>query len=122
MELALDEVELKNWPLIEKVYDHILCHPEEWDQTVFADQNTCGTTFCFAGTAVAMTHDVTFDRNGNLFIDGHIDSETDEWDLEVLARRELGISEDEADELFYTMTKDPEVIRNILDVWQMAEK
>jgi hypothetical protein len=43
----------KDWPLLWKTFNHIVDHPEEWDQTEYAKKTTwCGTACCFAGLAV----------------------------------------------------------------------
>lgn len=55
-----------NLPLLRKVLDHIDAHPEEWDQSNYVlteaeqikqqtGQPGCGTAYCIAGHAVAMT-------------------------------------------------------------------
>jgi hypothetical protein len=47
-------------PLLHKVMDHIIEHPEEHDQTIWASRRLdesgtpCGTKFCFAGHTVNM--------------------------------------------------------------------
>ena len=53
------EAPSKNLPLLWKVYDHIVAHPEEWYQgnwAVQVEDSMCGTAFCFAGHAVMMSH------------------------------------------------------------------
>lgn len=43
----------KNWPLILKVRDHIMCHPEEHNQDDWIQRSKwhCGTIACVAGWA-----------------------------------------------------------------------
>lgn len=46
---------MPNVALLEETLDYILVHPEEHDQGVWIEQTECGTTRCFAGTAVMLT-------------------------------------------------------------------
>jgi len=39
-----------NWPLLERVIEHIIDHPEEWNQEIWIRQTPeCGTQACVAG-------------------------------------------------------------------------
>lgn len=41
-----------NWPLLERVIEHIIDHPEEWNQEVWIRKTPgCGTQACIAGWA-----------------------------------------------------------------------
>jgi hypothetical protein len=46
----------KNIPLIRKTWEYITEHPEEHNQKDWARQTTCGTTYCFAGTALVLSN------------------------------------------------------------------
>lgn len=111
----------KNFPLLWKVYDHIVAHPKEWSQDLYAcrtSSSPCGATFCFAGHAILMARpDVTLNE------DEHF---VDSLGMILCAEEEgaavLGLTVDEADALFYTFTKDPQVIRHIIEDWETAGK
>ena len=45
---------MANVEKLEAVLDYIRQHPEEHDQGTWAETNACGTTLCFAGTAVVL--------------------------------------------------------------------
>lgn len=92
-----------NVALANKVMEHIEANPEEHDPTRWAIRNSCGTACCFAGRTVVMTGwELIFGRHGGS------DDLTAAWcsrDSEVrfineVAAEELGLTEDEADELF----------------------
>jgi hypothetical protein len=58
--MNLDEVSeapTKDFALMWKVYDHIVEHPEEWNQQFWITGSPCNTAFCFAGHAVWMTEE-----------------------------------------------------------------
>lgn len=38
-----------NWPLLLLVIEHVIRHPEEYDQSTWRGRGTCGTTRCIAG-------------------------------------------------------------------------
>lgn len=59
--------ELRGAPLAQAVAEYITAHPEEWDQSGwgYKDEN-CGTTACFAGTAVLLTRTFDWTRYGSL--------------------------------------------------------
>ena len=105
----------KDFPLLWKVYDHIVAHPKEWDQYTFVETTHCGTTFCFAGHAVMMARpDVTVED------DRFLDRNGDEVCPEMEARRLLGLTDKEAHRLFYTFTSDPTELRDIILDWASA--
>lgn len=45
-----------NTALARRVLEHIEAHPEQWNQRRWAVRSECGTSFCFAGHAVHLTH------------------------------------------------------------------
>jgi hypothetical protein len=94
--------------LLDEVYDYIVSNPELWDQTCW--RSRCGTKFCFAGTVAqvvgARWADVNWRdegpdagyRNGAGYQDIRVDNG---WmHVEDFARQRLGITVDEALELF----------------------
>jgi hypothetical protein len=44
-----------NVDLLKRTLAYIEAHPDEWDQSMWATTGVCGTTFCFAGTAVHLS-------------------------------------------------------------------
>lgn len=44
-----------NVDLLTRTLAHIEAHPEQWDQTMWATRGSCGTSYCFAGWAVALS-------------------------------------------------------------------
>lgn len=38
-----------NWPLLLLALEHVIRHPEEYDQSTWRGQGSCGTTRCIAG-------------------------------------------------------------------------
>lgn len=61
---------MANIELFRRIISHARQHPEEYDQTRYRAQRTCGTTYCIAGHAVIMTHGevqmLTYDDRLNL--------------------------------------------------------
>jgi hypothetical protein len=106
----------KNWPLLWKVYDHIVAHPEEWNQSFYANRTSCGTTFCFAGHAVNMVHEVTWPEHAFPLINNGPPGRI----IPNVAAEELGLTSSETTELFCCMTTDPNDIRAILERWWEA--
>ena len=82
-----------NLPLLRKVLDHIDAHPDEWNQSMWATETECGTAYCVAGHAVAMTEGVIFDEFG------YGPAESLCWTDG--AQKALGVTDDEGLSLFY---------------------
>lgn len=88
-----------NAALLRQTLDYIKTHPEQWEQSTWRAEELCGTVACFAGWACAL--------NGDMF-------DPSEWDLvltdangkpvdsmiERRAEEILGLTEDQADDLF----------------------
>jgi hypothetical protein len=74
-----------NLPLLRKVLDHIDAHPEEWHQANMGDEDDlkCGTPMCVAGWALAFTG-----------------CQSQHWTA-WRAASALGLTDDEADDLFF---------------------
>jgi hypothetical protein len=100
-----------NVDLLQKVLDYITEHPAEWDQGYYARKtrkSPCGTAACVAGHTVAMTgHVLNWDGRQVFTCDTTKD---DVWNV---AELELGLTFDEADELF-----DPD--NTLADLWLRA--
>jgi len=119
---------LPNVPLLRKVREHIEAHPEEWRQNDWRTVRDCGTAYCFAGWACQIDGgewilDSSWIDGGewvldSSWIDGGLDSSwleprpddppgcidapcgIDGIRAGARARRILGLTADEADELF----------------------
>lgn len=60
---------------LEETLDHIRCHREEHDQIYWAMKTECGTTMCFAGTAVALAgYELSWARADKTLYIGDLDS------------------------------------------------
>lgn len=107
----------KDFPLLWKVYDYIVDHPNEWCQSQFVAPKACGTTFCFAGHTVMMARP-------DMTLNGHfqfVDSDGVPVNPEDEGARLLGLREWEKDALFYNFTNDPGDIRNVIATWEAEE-
>jgi hypothetical protein len=47
---------MTNVDLLERTLAHIEANPDTWDQSMWSKQTECGTAYCFAGHAVALTY------------------------------------------------------------------
>lgn len=108
-----------NEDLVRKTWDYIKLNPDKWDQDTWVageDGKGCGTTGCFAGTAlmlegyrpIKVSRREPFDRKVRDYWDmvsptgEHIEND----EIGDVARDELGLSWDQADRIFYYFTKE----------------
>ena len=97
-----------NFELVDKIFEEIERKPWKWDQKSFVKPggepiifgrqlsiNECGTTFCFAGFALLLTDNL--DEFGLVEMAGH-----DRSDYESAAIEILGITDAQADKIFYS--------------------
>lgn len=93
-----------NVPLLRKVLEHITEHPNEHDQTDWATRvEDCGTTMCVGGHAVAMTgYEIVWPSDHRYIGSATCKKDGDVWgrSIEGAAMEELGLSSDQADQLF----------------------
>lgn len=91
-----------NVPLLRKVLEHITEHPNEHDQTEWATRvEDCGTTMCVAGHAVAMTgYEIIWPAHSGTAATCERDGDLWGRSIEGAAMEELGLSSDQADQLF----------------------
>lgn len=122
------EQPIKDFPLLWKVYDHIVAHPEEWDQGVWAVQSktlSCGTAFCFAGHAVMMSHptavpiwatgrDTDFSGADSVEIDGTMQT------IPEAAKQALGLTSSER-ALLFNGSNDLETIHGLISEWEQTD-
>lgn len=98
-----------NTELFQKIYDQITQHPETHDQGHFEAEWHCGTTRCIAGWAVIMHYGLYSLYDSNVPMRGRI---TDSGYLSGTANTAagiLGLSDDQAHELFYEMNNEKAV-------------
>lgn len=86
-----------NTELFQKIYDQIAQHPETHNQAVFEMHDACGTVRCVAGWAITLEGRV--DQKGSIY-DGVVSARA----ILTLAAELLGLSEAQANELFYAVT------------------
>jgi len=95
-----------NVPLLRKALEHITAHPEEWDQTQWAQQTSCGTACCVAGHVALMTgHEIDFGRV-DVYSEMVTHTTTGRY-IEDVARYELGLTSDQSRILFDEMNRLP---------------
>jgi hypothetical protein len=92
-----------NKELIKKITLQIEDNPESWDQTAWAEQGACGTTFCVAGWACELTgYSPRFsDQARGAITSVAVNESGEEVNIESHARAALGLSHEEAYELFF---------------------
>jgi len=96
-----------NFELVDRIFEHIERIPWKWNQRSFVAPagrpiifglqrsiNECGTTFCFAGFALLLTDHLT--EFGLVKMTGHSISDYESAAIEV-----LGITLEQADQIFY---------------------
>lgn len=106
---------MANVEKLEAVLDYIRTHPEEHDQTTWAERGgACGTTLCFAGTAVALAgYQMVWELDDTAYICSN-GSELDA--VATIAMRELGLTEDQTDSLFIRSVTFDDVERTVKDI------
>lgn len=96
-----------NVELIEKTMQYIIDHPKEWNQDWFVEpaDTACGTTMCFAGTALALSGYINNKNNFYLPNGAPILSSTTAMFI-------LGLTSTQASALFWNYTKDVDELHN----------
>lgn len=102
-----------NTPLLTKVLNHITDHPEEHNQSCWAERGLdtpCGTAFCVAGHAVQFAgHQIDWES------DEYADTVVGGGTIERVAAQELGLSGQQANYLFHGGGRQR-------DLWRLASK
>lgn len=95
-----------NIELARKVLDYIERHPDEHDQSSFANNNTtmCGTTCCIAGHTMLLSGRYTLDVRGLMFVDQS--GRRESCDADDIARDLLEMPAEDADALFYDFSNE----------------
>ena len=110
--MMLTENPVVNVPLMRKTLEHVTLHPEEHRQHLWLRRTPCGTVGCFAGHAVIFAgHEIDWGI-ANLY--GELDVTKAGDTIFVVARRELGLTVDDAESMFYGGN-------GIDDLWRLAE-
>jgi hypothetical protein len=78
-----------NVELLRKVEEKILAEPSRFDMSTFVDRGVCGTTYCIGGWAATLSGKEVSNKY-------HKDDSKDP------GQEELGLTDEEADRLFYT--------------------
>lgn len=100
-----------NTELARRVLEHIEAHPEQWNQSRWALRSDCGTSYCFAGHAVHLTHPDALYMFGLDLHDGDdrdaavkvlIPGVAGPQYVRTIARELLGLSDYNATLLFYS--------------------
>lgn len=95
---SLEPVPAVNEPFLREVMTWIRLHPEQWDQSHWAAEGACGTTYCLAGWAYVLgtgdrftveSHHALIRRGGSV-----VDT----------AQRLLGLTDEQAGKLFFYLT------------------
>jgi hypothetical protein len=81
------------------IYQHIKAHPETWKQDVYAERIDCGTAYCVAGWAVTRAGDELVWPEGAKLAQFVVVGSGHEK-IKVRAAHLLGLTEDQADDLF----------------------
>lgn len=104
-----------NYDLIEKVLVRIEDTPDNWDQGVWVNpeaDNECGTTMCTAGHTLIESGLYHLDHWQ--FVSRQTGKPVTTDQIEVVARRLLGLTPTAAGSVFYSMTTDVDVLRSQL--------
>lgn len=87
--------------MLRRVMTHIKDHPETWHQGSWRSKTECGTRFCFAGWAVEFAEDACFFAYEDGYVSNYmIMYKDDVIEAEIAARKILGISYRDAENLF----------------------
>ncbi|WP_017974342.1 hypothetical protein [Actinopolyspora halophila] len=95
-----------NAALLRATLDHILNHPERWDQSQWA--------MCFAGHALALTGRTLTWRGPDLYLDDHWLN--DSVGLTDIAGHELGLTGDETQRLVAPDSTLADLVANVADI------
>lgn len=89
-----------NAALAYRILDHIDAHPKSWNQGWWFTVTECGTAACFAGWACTLSGDSPEIRDTGLYFSTVHTAEGRYADAPVRAAELLGITHDQADNLF----------------------
>lgn len=104
-----------NKELLRKILVQIENTPDQWEQITWGNRSECGTTYCVAGWACALSgYEPLIPEEGGSFDNmispgGHI------VDVEKEGASLLGLTEDEINTLFFNQNK--EDVKTFLREW-----
>lgn len=103
---------------LEKVRAYAHAHPDEFDMDYWVHISSCGTTRCIAGTAVFLFAPEA--RLQSMFEGSQPDlvkltPESEPELIEYVARDLLGLTDDQANTLFYSESQWEEVLDDIIE-------
>lgn len=117
LDLEDEEVRIPNVPLLRKTMEYIEQHPDEWSQDVWSAKRACGTTMCFAGTALHLSgHDFVYQpTNEDVEFAAMVRGFENDGSVGEVAARVLGLSEEQASAIFHCYTSRPDVLRVVVE-------
>lgn len=95
---------MANEEMIQLAWKHILDYPDSWDQTIFGSKTECGTTYCLGGTAAVLSGRAVFKPqkpNTGPLVEWFDPDGNPIRSINNLARDVLGLTEEQADRLFF---------------------
>lgn len=114
-----------NAPLLRRTLEHIKANPQQHDQTVWRTTTACGTVACYAGWAAELAGGEWI-GGGDLLVavpeDDGKEVFFDAIDAAARAQRILGLTEDQADALFYSENNLERIERIVDDLCAAAEQ
>lgn len=90
-----------NEPLFRQVVQYIEDNPEQWNQRKFGRLTACGTQHCLAGWAIEFS-----DGDFQWYTDSLGNGYPKRGDSFLKGRKALGLTNDQAEELFYDTQTD----------------
>lgn len=106
--------------LAQRILDQITAHPETHNQDTWSNENgACGTTYCIAGWAVALNAEPGEDARRNAVTRARLARELAAPDAHwpTLGQKLLGLSEEAAEDLFFSHTKvAPRILAGLFDL------
>jgi hypothetical protein len=111
-------MDMTKLPLLRKVLEHVSAHPDEHDQDYWGHRTDCGTTRCIAGWTTYFSGYQETDWGPLLWAGGDglsaVEKDGRTTSVAWAAQTLLGLSYEEADELFYA--------ENLTEVWGIVER
>jgi len=106
---------MANVEKLEAVLDYIRSYPEEHNQSAWAEKGACGTTLCFAGTAVVLSgYEIVWQADGHDAYMCQRGLETGH--IAEVAADELQLSNAQAKDLFLGAFSFDDVERAVKDI------
>lgn len=117
-----------NVPLVERIIQQLIDHPETHDQNMYGQRTACGTTQCVAGWAVLFSgKDLVWEEYGTNpgdAVAGRVyaaPGDVDSRDIDVIAAELLGIEAVPAKSLFYDMRDTHHIVARLKELINDAQ-